>query len=442
MGTPVLDSRGNGGHLTRIEEHTYWVFPGFLVSQGLWYKVFPTTLFWTRAHTIAWFALSLAALFWYLRKLLPESNVVPWLATMLFAGSFVAMDNAGFARPDIPCCALGLASMAAYVHLREKSLVNALFVANALVALSGLMHPNGIFHWIGLVALILWLDRKRLRLASLAAAIIPYAVLGGFWALYLMQDTQAVLDQLRGNSGDRWPGTWNPILILGREFMRYWQAYGLVTGGVNSLKLLGLILNWGAVAGCFLSRDLRNRDNVRFLLVQLGLYFLGLSVFNQKLTYYLIHIAPFYAILNAVFLTWLMEQGVRWGRLLPVAIALLIGVETGGIVLKAYTRSYVKAQRAAVKVVRSYARPGDRIYGSASLLYEMDFDSRLTDDAYLGTETGRVPNIIVIENLYRMLYEAWKIERPADMRIVMDRLAGYRMSYRQDGYEVWVEKDR
>ncbi|MEO8099707.1 MAG: hypothetical protein ABI811_18555 [Acidobacteriota bacterium] len=292
------------------------------------------------------------------------------------------------------------------------------------------------------MALILWLDRGRIRLASLAAALLPYIVVGGLWGMYLMQDFQAVREQLQVNTTDRWATTLNPVVILGNELGRYWQTYGLVTGGINSIKVLGLALNVMGVVGCLWVRDLRRQPTVRFLLIQLGLYFLGLSLFNQKLSIYLVHIAPFYAILAAVWLEWLAEHRARWRPLIAIAIAGLILIETGGIVLKSYTRSYVAGQRALVSFIRSQARPDDHIAGTASLLFEMQFDSRLKDDPYLGTQSGRVPDIIVVEQLYQMLYDGWKTQRAEDMQPVMARFEDYRVAYQKDGYAVWLRKDR
>lgn len=442
LGTTVLREHANGIYLPGIQERTYWVLPGFLVGQGLWYKVFPSTIFWTRVFTITWLPMLFSGVFFYLSKLFPDSREAPWLALLLLAGNFIIIDNAGFARPEIPCGALGIAAMAAYVQWRDRHFYRALFAANFLVALSGLMHPNGIFHWIGLVMLILWLDRRRVRTAAVAVSLMPYCVLGALWLPYLLLDPEGARLQMEANSAGRFIGSFNPLVILGDELFRYAQAYGLATGGINRLKLLQLILSGAAVIGCLLIDGLRRRPMVQLLLAQTGLYFLALTLFNQKLTYYLVHIVPFYVMLTAVWLGWLWENRPAFRKLIPVAVATVVLIDMGGILVKSYTRSYVATQRQTVAFILAQARPSDKIFGTASLLYEMNFDPRLTDDFTLGVDSDEMPDIVVIEQLYRQVYGQWRIAKPSEMNRITDRLSSYTLEFQRDDYEVWIRKDR
>jgi hypothetical protein len=444
MGTTVMDAQAPG--LTRITERTYWVMPLFLAGQGLWYKVAPHTVLGTRAFSIIWTPLALWGLWALLRRLFPDTAVAP-LACILLATSFVFMDNAGFGRPDLMCAALGLAGLGAYMELRERSLALALLAANACVAASGLTHPNGIYHLLALVCLALWLDRGRANWKAIGAAVLPYAAFGGVWSIYILQDQQAFMDQmiLNGANGGngRWTQTWNPALIIWEELrLRYAYAFGLATGGLSLLKVLALVAYLGAAALCLGSGELRRMDGVRKLLALTVVYFGAMAVFNQKLTYYLIHIVPMYAALLAVAVWWLWEKRPRWRMALAVGVVGLIGVEMTGIAAKAMTRSYIAAQRELVRYVREQARPGDLIIGTAALLYEMDFDPRLCDDPYLGTRSGRVPDVIIIENLYRPLYGAWRTERPEDFARIAARMAEYRKVRQIDEYEVYLRAER
>lgn len=444
MGTTVMDPHAPG--LTRIAAHTYWVLPLYLVGQGLWFTVFPHTLLGTRAFSIAWTPVALWGLWTLLRRLFPGTSVAP-LACILLATSFVFMDNAGFGRPDVMCAALGLLGLGLYAELRERNLSLAMLAANACMAASGLTHPNGIYHLLALVALVLWWDRRRLGFLPIAAAAAPYIVFAGLWSIYILQDKQAFIDQMAFNGANggnsRLPASWNPLLIIWSEIRdRYLYVFGLMTGGLSLIKVFALIAYVGAVIICAANSTLRKMPGVQALLLLLAVYFGGMCVFNQKLSYYLVHILPIYAALLAVAICWLWEIWPRRRLLIAAGVAGLIIVEMSGIAVKAMTRSYIPAQRAAVQFVQSQARPGDMIVGTAALLYEMDFDTRLRDDPYLGTRSDLVPDIIILEGLYRPLYTAWEKERPADSARISQRLSEYRLVRRIGEYEIYLRPER
>ena len=93
--------------------------------------------------------------------------------------------------------------------------------------------------------------------------------------------------------------------------------------------------------------------------------------------------------------------------------------------------------------VRSQSRPGDLIVGTAALVYEMDFDPRLSDDPYLGVRSGRVPDVIILDSLlYAPLYAGWEIERPADMKLIHQRLSEYRKVRQIGDYEIYLRPER
>lgn len=441
LGTTVLDSAGTG--LTRIDRHTYWVMPVYLLGEALWYRIFPATMFFSRAFTIIWIPFALWGFFIILSRLADTGTAR--LGVCLLGLSFVFLDSAGVARPDFLCATLGIWGLAAYLALREKSLAAALFAGNALVAASGLTHPNGILHFCGLVTLVLWYDRRRLSVRVLAAAVAPYLLLGSGWLIYILQDSPAFLDQMRANAvdNDRWTNTFNPLLVVWHEIHdRYGVAFGFETRGFALLKIFALFAYLASVAGCLIDSRLRRQPSTRLLLMLLAVYFCAMSVFNQKLSYYLIHILPFYIALLAVWCVHLWSVYPRARRLVAAALVVLVSVETAGIVMKAHKRTYATAQRATVQYVLANTAPGSHVVGSAALLYEMRFDPRLCDDFYLGVKSGHTPDAIVIDRVYRNLYLTLGQEHPADLEKVKERLAGYRLAYRNGDYEVYFPQDR
>jgi hypothetical protein len=191
------------------------------------------------------------------------------LAACLLALSFIFIDNAGFARPDLMCCALGLSGLAAYVEWREEHFYRALTVSNTFIAASGLTHPNGVFHLPGLAALVLYYDRRRLNVSALGAVALPYMVFGAAWACYIIQDYPAFVDQMRGTpTNGRWTATLNPVAILWDEIrLRYMPAFGLVTRGWALMKLLALVVYLAAIAGALLQPGFRKLPSTRLVLL-------------------------------------------------------------------------------------------------------------------------------------------------------------------------------
>jgi hypothetical protein len=439
FGTTVLEPQGTG--FTRIDRRTYWVMPLYLVGQALWYKVFSATILSTRSFSLfVWYPIGLAA-FWLFLSRLKLGPGVPLLGTMLLATSFIFIDNAAFARPDLMCCALGFAGMAAYLNWRETHFYRALFAGNLLVAASGLTHPNGIFHFLGLLVLVLWFDRRRVGWRALAAFALPYLLLGTGYGLWIARDLPAFRDQMLANgTNGRWSASFSPITILQGEVLRYLTAFGLVTRGIAMAKVYALTAYVGAVAACLATPSLRSLRSVRLLLTLLACYFAAMCVFNQKLSYYLIHILPLYIALLAVWINWIWTSAIRLRRVVVMAVAALMTIEVSGSLAKALTRSYQVPQRAAVAFIRSHARPDDRICGSAALIYEMDFDPRLRDDPFLGLKSGRLPDVVIIETLYHILYDAWSKERPVEMRAIRERLQIYQLAYHDGDYEVYLRR--
>jgi 4-amino-4-deoxy-L-arabinose transferase-like glycosyltransferase len=437
MGTTVMETAGTP--FTRIDQRTYWVMPLFLLGQAAWYVLFPSDLFWTRMFTILWVPFTLGAYYLFLRKLLGAVTAA-W-ACILLALTYHFIDNGGFARPDLMCMGLGMAGLAVYVIRREQSFLSAFFLGNVCVALSIFTHPNGLYHFTALGVLVLVYDWRRLSVTALAAGAAPYLALGAAWGVYAMQDTEAFREQLRANgTNSRWTHTLNPFAILVNEIRdRYFPAYGLVTRGSAIVKMGALVAYLAGIAGVLSSRELRGRREVRIVCLLLLTYFCTMSVFNQKLSFYLIHIIPFYVAVLTIWLHWLWERFPRLRLAVVGAAGLLVAVECSGIVLRAVQRSYMPALRPAAEFVKSRTGPNDRIAGTAALVYEFGFTDRLRDDAYLGLRSGHLPDVIIIENLYEIAYSYWKDERPEDMRRIRERLASYQLVYDHNGYQVYVK---
>lgn len=427
--------------LTRIDQHTYWVMPLFLLGQGIWYEFVQPTVLGTRMYTTMWALLALAAFSLILRHLVPEKRPgVIGFGVLLLATDYIFINNSAFARPDMMCCSLGLIGIASYVQFRTKQLAAALVAGNAFVALSGLTHPNGLLHFAGLWFLVLWSDRRRIRFSHLLLAAVPYLVCGAAYGWYIRQDTEAFRDQMlaNGRDNDRLAISLNPLTLLAREFrLRYVPAFGWQTGGLARLKALVLLSYLVAAGSAALNKRLRSEPGVRPLLLLLALYFAIQCVFNQKLDYYLVHIIWIYVALLAVFFDWLWQARRVTRPWIGVWVATLIAVQVGGICLKARLRSYHESESAAFQYIRQNYPHARLIFGSAANLFDMNFDPVLMDDPYLGARSGKWADLIIVETIYRDYLNGWKASRPDEAQRIEDRLSHYRLLYDHAGYQIY-----
>ncbi len=437
FGTTVLDPSTIG--LTRIQQRTYWVMPLFLLGQALWYKLFPATLFWTRAFSLLWAPVALFAFYRVLISLAKDVRVAG-LATVLLALDYHFIDNAGFARPDLMCLALGVSSFAVYLYFRSWNLPFALFSSNLLVAASALTHPNALLYLAGLVILICCFDIRRIRIRHVAAAGAAYVVLGLLYGIYVFQDPAAWRDQLRVNgTNGRWAATLNPFRLVWDEItQRYLVAYGFVTGKLALLKSISLISFIAGFAGIAAAPGLRRTRPVRILLLLSAVFFGIQCVFNQKLSYYLVHVIPLYIALFSFWFVWVWDRRpeLRWP--LSAWLAVLLCVPAAGILLRAEQRSYYAAEKPMLQFLQTKAAGARSIVGSAALLYDMGFDDRLTDDFLLGTSRGSKPDVIVVTPIYDQYFQTWAASDPARFKAVTARLAEYVKAYDADGYRIYV----
>ena len=428
----------------RIDQRTYWVMPLFLLGQGVWLMIFPHTVLGTRFFGIMWGATAALAFYLFMFQLFRRRDI-PALASGLLLTSFIFIDNAAFSRPEMMCLAFGLWGLASYLSLRNGSLPLAFLVSNACIAASVMSHPNGILHFLALWLCIFWFDRKRTGITSLGAAALPYLIFGALWGVYIIQDKEAFTVQfgMNGASGGngRFPTNWNPLSILLSELtLRYFVVFGLATRGMALIKLYTGAAYLGALVFCVSNRKLRNQLGVRLLLALFLCYFVAMSIFNQKLSYYIVHILPVYIALLATTILFLWDGWVRARAWIAAAVIMLVVVEVSGIVVRGATRSYIVPQRQAVAFVRSVSGPNDLIYGTAALLYEMNFDTRLVDDPFLGLYSGRHPDVIVVEDLYKPLYDGWASTRPEVMFRIRHILSGYKLVKSIAEYDIYTAK--
>jgi hypothetical protein len=447
MGTTVL--RTGEAWLQGIDRHTYWVMPLGLLTEAAWYKIVGFSLLKTRLLETAWGLVALAAFYIFIKKL--SGDVCLALLTVaLLATDYVFVSAASFGRMDMMSAALGLCAYAAYVTLRERRLVLAVFVSQALTCMSGLMHPHGgTLTFLGLLFVTLYFDRARLSWRHVAVAAVPYLVGALGWGAYISQDPQNFLTQFKGNAtaGGRASALTHPWLGLKWEITRrYATSYGLGAHSAGHrgpivLKSLVLVAYVVAIAGTLFVRRLRAERHVRVLLWLTAIYFFALSLADgQKLYYYLVHIVPLYTAVLAVWLLWCWRGRVVPRALVALAVGGLLVVQAGGLLYRMKVNTYGQGYAPAVAFLKEHTTPQTTIMASGDIGFGLGFDRDLLDDTRLGYYTGVRPEVIVVEEIYGENFKGWRASEPALADHVARTLAGYDPVFDQGGYQIYFAK--
>ena len=171
-----------------------------ILAQAAAYKIFGFSLFVMRGISVAFGLIALAAWFLIIKSLTGDKRIALFTVALI-ALDFAFIRSASTGRMDMMCAALNFAAFASYLALRERNFALALFASNALVALSGLTHPNGILGFAGLAFFTLYYDRGNIKWRHALVAAAPYLIGAASYWLYVRQDPALFLTQLSGNGG-------------------------------------------------------------------------------------------------------------------------------------------------------------------------------------------------------------------------------------------------
>ena len=439
MGTPCFVDAG----LKDIDRYTYWIMPIYPVLQALWYRIFSFSLESMRALSILCGFIGLLCWTVVFRRLTEDSRGA-LLFMALMACDYVNMTGAGTGRPDVMSFAFQAAAFAAYLHWREKSLPRAILISQTLVVASGLTHPNGgMLSFLGVLWLVLLLDRQRLRPAHFALAAVPYALGAIGWGAYIAQDPQAFLSQYGYQLGSRSQILAPPWITLRDELVkRYLTMMGLRahspgSRGPHFLKALIFVAYGVSVLALFTIRSLRRKTAARVLLGLISIYFLFFTFMEgTKAAYYLIYLVYPLTAATVLFSRWCWQNYPRTRPLVGLSLAALFVIQTGGVIYRIRRDAYHKEYLPAVAFLRERAKPGDLIVGSHELGFSIGFEPDFADDHLLGMNTGKWPRYIFVEEIYRGRFDTVKLKDPAQYAKLQDRLALYKVIYDKDFYQV------
>jgi hypothetical protein len=407
-----------------------------------------------RALSMAWGVVALLSWFSIVKHLTRDRSVA-LLATFLLGVEQHFTMSAATGRMDIMCAALGLASFAVYLRLRERAV--ALYTASCVLAIALFTHPNALFGGIMLAVFVIMYDRDHLSARTLVLASIPFILCGGLWVLYVMQAPEAFISQMSAQSKipHRFQLPLNVFSAVRDEIVgRYGGAYRLQSAFPLGVQALIFYFYVGAVVLVAAVRDLRNGPGTRFLSTLTGIFFLLLMCF-QKNWYYMVFILPLFTSIGALATSWLWKQGSTM-RILAISIisattALHLGMVGARVARNDYRNQFLRV----TDYLRREAPKDALIVGSGELAFELGFDGRVIDDARLGYGSGKRPDFIVLDSQYRVFWFNWlsafepktfaymisMIRSDYDMVFDTESSRFTAMNYSEVAYQVYKRRD-
>jgi 4-amino-4-deoxy-L-arabinose transferase-like glycosyltransferase len=447
MGTTVVETAGFGFY-QGIDRHTYWIMPLYLLLQSLWFKIFGFSLLSTRSLGIVLGIFMLCGWFIIVSKLTGNRRIA-LLAIALLSCDFWFLTESAIGRGvDIMSAALGTAGLALYLLFRERNFNMAILLSNTLIAMCGLTHWLGLAWFCGLIFMILYFDRSKIRFTHIAIAAVPYLIGAGLWATYILQSPSDFYAQFTRNAADsgRLQGLTNPLSGLVREVMvRYRMAFGLGAhtaghGFLPALKGFVLIAYLAGIFGAIFNKEMRQHKGSRVLLSITIIFFLFLSYLEgQKLTCYLLPIIPFYCAMLAILIFSLRPSNARYKYTIWVGVGFVVLLQVGGLLKLASDLSYQKSYLPAINYLKSNISSNTSVMGSPQFGFALGFDGKLTDDTTLGYYSGKKPDLIVVGEDYRLAFNNFRLNRYEVYQYITNRLnTEYKPVYDKGNFTIYA----
>ncbi len=126
---------------------------------------------------------------------------------------------------------------------------------------------------------------------------------------------------------------------------------------------------------------------------------------------------------------------------LAAAVAIVIGVGVGGAAMRVRLNTYGNMYAPAVSFVKQHAGPSDLIMASCDFGFAYGFRPNLLDDIRIGYFSGRIPQFIVVDEIYQANFDAWRAGSPDLYRFIERRLSEYDVVYNHNSYRIYRRKD-
>jgi hypothetical protein len=397
LGSSMMDEAG--GNWEGVGRHIYFMPPLHFVLLAGWYKIWMVSLWATRLLSAAFGLVLIAAWLMVFQPIYGRSCVYFAMALALDS-SFIVPSARG--RMDMACACFGFTAIAVYLKFREKRFTAAVLGATSLIVASGLTHPNGSFYLVGFLVITIWLDRQRWSWRSVGIALVPFALGGVAWGLYIAQDPADFAKQFAGNvqAMGRLKAISSPLQGIYREVtVRYAETFGLDLvrkQPLQAIKGITLVAYLLSVVFWATKHRFAKVPPLGALLLVCGINAALLALVDgQKRTYYMIHIVP---PLNAAVVAWALWVVANRRRRVAVALVLAscacvqIALHISRIQADRYHREYLPV----VAFVRAHlAKNTKLVYAPPEYGFALGFGPLVRYDSTFGFYTGKQADMIV-----------------------------------------------
>jgi 4-amino-4-deoxy-L-arabinose transferase-like glycosyltransferase len=442
VGTTLYHSRG-----TAMYRRSYYHLPAYFFLTAGWFRLAGFGLFQVRLFSWLFGLLGLVSWYWIIRQL---SGPVAGLVSMgLVASDFFYEYSASNGRMDMMCCGLGAATLASYLILRDRSILQAIVVSHVLATLCCLTHPVGVLYYLCLVMLILVRDRQHLSIRLMAAAAVPMLIGGALLATYILQDLSSFSEQLGANyQGNvhafRDPGLSSIPVIRSLQLElrhRYIAPFGLGpgVGKVQRLKAIVLAAYVTGLLGNLFFKGFRKRPS-HVLIACMGLiaaFYLAL-VSPSKFAYYLAYVTAFLAAGFGMFLCSFGSTPREKWRIITAGVVVVAGLQIGGTLYQIRQDAYDRTYLPVIETIRKNTTPQSVIMGSGELWFGLEHDRYIVDDVNLGAIDGLVPKVFIIDDAYHEKYEDARTQGLPRFAWEKHLLETSREIYRNGNYQVYL----
>jgi hypothetical protein len=407
MGLTILDPHGFifAQYVKGIDQHTYWVLPGYIFAQSVWSSAFGLTPLTMRLLSTVWGIVALVSWYVVVRHLC-QSRFVGLVAAAILALDQNFLLDGATGRMDMMCASLSIAGTAIYIQLRQK-LDRAVLAASSVLAIALFTHPNALFGIILFALVVPALDWDRLRWRFVVIAALPFAFLLGLWLIYFLQAPDVAISQFRAqaNIPHRFEVHLNPFRQFGDEIRgRYASGYHLYSSGLHVKAAGAVVLLYLAAVPAVLCVQRIRRLPGAMLIACFALISFALLSCLQSNAYYLVYTLPALSAALGLCIFALLQNRSVWSYAALIAIAGIVTLNLAPTLFRIAHNDYRHRFDAAIAFLKNNAGPNDLIMGSGELAFGLGFDSPVVDDCRLGYATGLRPQFIVLEGQY---YTFW-----------------------------------
>ena len=426
LGNFCMSQHGWLVDLPKINEYTYWQFPGFMVLCGIVFKATGLSVLAMRGVSITAGALFILSWKRLLVALSGDRNFA-CIAAGFVAIEYSMLGAASDGRMDMLTASGGLVSLAALAAYARTDSKWALLASGAALGVSAVSHPTSAiygFCWVVLAFLLYlsgWNIRKGLSLPRLALFVSPAAILLGLWALYLMQDTPALTAQIHALS---FRVAAHATDSLPMNLIHRFLGYSL-DSSARKVRAAMVIATWIGLVALGLLPALRRSPLARALGILTCAAVAVLTILdNQLLPPYLVHVMPFLTVVLALVLYYVASTS-------PVALkaSAAAAVRSRFLDYRAVLRARRKTggdgdYKPMIAVVAPAIEKGALVNGGCEIAFVTGFSDRLVDDRFAGVVSGITPDYFVDNPDYNAV-------DPASQAAMDQRNERLRTEYRQ-----------